>query len=76
MARLPEGLTKDGRLTLFYDEVLIIKKALRKLLFDDKAKLSLQQEMLIIQIYQKLRYKDGERIKNKYNKSNSGKDKG
>ena len=76
MARLAEGLTKDGRLTLFYDEVMIIKKALRKLLFDDKAKLSLQQEMLIIQIYQKLRYKDGKRIKNKYNKTNSDKNKG
>lgn len=75
MARLAEGLTKDGRLTLFYDEVMIIKRALRKLLFDEKAKLTLQQEMLIIQTYQKLRYKDGERIKNKYNKSNSGKDK-
>lgn len=57
MARPCEGLTDNGRITLFYDEVQILRKALRKLLFN-KEKRSMAEEMLIINTYQKLKYKN------------------
>jgi hypothetical protein len=58
MARLCEGVTKEGRVRLYPDEVNIIKRALRKLLLPSKEKFSAKDEMLIINTYHKLVYKD------------------
>lgn len=76
MGRLAESIGKDGRVRLHYDEVQIVRKALRKLLFSKDEEHTPAEEMSVILIYQKLIYKDGERLKNKNNKVNSGNNKG
>ena len=58
MARLCEGVTKEGRVRLYSDELGVIRKALRKLLFSKGQKLTPKDEMLIINTYHKLKYKD------------------
>lgn len=58
MARLCEGVTKEGRIRLYPDEINIIKRSLRKLLFNKEERFSPKDEMLIVNTYHKLVYKD------------------
>jgi len=77
MGRECKPIGKDGRIRLHFDEVQIIRKALRKLLFSDKEKREPSEDMLIISTYQKLIYREnGKRSKNKDNKVNPINNKG
>lgn len=62
MARLCEGVTKEGRIRLYPDEINVLKHGLHKLL---EGKLTMKDEMLIINTYHKLQYKDEKTTSNK-----------
>lgn len=78
MANQCKGIRQDGHIHLYFDEVNIIRKALRKLLFSfDKKADNFIEQMLIINTYQKITYKDAKKGKeNKFDKINTGKNKG